>query len=168
MRGVVGTALTWAVGWSAIGVALQVVRLLTSTDAIVWPDVIRKQLFPAWQYGFFYGAVLGGAFAGLVVLTARATSRLNDTSVAKVGASGAIVAGALHAWVVGGIVLDPYMLTFISLGVGFASSTLLLAQRSERLSEATLLRRMTEGTPDSRLSVTSRQPAVASLNRDPL
>jgi hypothetical protein len=153
LRGVLGTALPWGVAWSTIGVTLRVGRAVASNETVDWPRVITEQLLPAWQYGFAYGAILGTAFAGLVALAGRRTTRLNELSVITVGAAGAFVAGTLHAWVVGGLVMDPYMLTSLCLGVGCASGTLLVAQRSERLAESSASELLTGCGESPHLSV---------------
>jgi hypothetical protein len=52
-RGVLGTAATWAVFWSAVAVPLKLVRVLTADEFVSLRRLLVDHLIPAAQYEFF-------------------------------------------------------------------------------------------------------------------
>ncbi len=136
VRGVAGTALAWAVVWSAVAVLFRIGRHLVRPVHGSWHALIES-LLPGVQYGFVYGAAMGAGFALLVICLSRRARTLESLSLPIFGMCGALVAVSAHM-LVAGIDVSAFGLLLLSglLGSGTASSTLLMARRSLRLSPA--------------------------------
>ncbi len=132
-RGVLGTAVTWAVVWSAIAVPLKLVRVLTVEELVSIRSLLVDHLIPAAQYGFIYGAALGASFALLLSLIGLKARSLRGLSMRSVGAAGAVVGCVLHWWMIGGPALEPSIVMSLVLGAGCGTGTLALARHAERL-----------------------------------
>ncbi len=132
-RGVVGTAATWAVAWGAVAVVLRVGRVLLFGEPVTLSRLAVEHALPALQYGLGYGAVLGAGFAMAVALLGRRARGVGELSMPLVTLAGAVVAGALHSWVIGGVVFDAFVPVSLVLGAGTAAGTLAAARRAERL-----------------------------------
>jgi len=137
LRGILGTAVTWAVLWSSIGTVLAVITIVLNGG----PDVASLLKYTFWVAAFYavWGAVSGGMFALVLTATERRRS-LADLSLLRIviwGAVGALAVPILFITVVGGadIQLVPTVPFFaITAGLGGLSSgsTLLLARRQHR------------------------------------
>lgn len=149
IRGALGTAATWAVVWSAIAVLLRLVRTLTAGREVSLQELLVDHLIPAWQYGFFYGSVLGASFALLLFLLGSKARSLHNLSMRGVGIAGAAVACGLHWWVIGGPALDPYLVISLALGAGSGTGTLAMAWRAERLISSAAYARLPMTAPNT-------------------
>ena len=134
VRGVLGTALTWGVAWSLVGIGLRLTRFRVSPIPDAWPEIARNVLLPAAQFGFWYGAAMGTGFALLVVLMSRRTRSLAAISIPRFGLLGTLAAVGAHAWVTGGFFASAELLASALLGFGAAATTLVAARHSPRLS----------------------------------
>jgi hypothetical protein len=134
-RGVLGTAATWAVAWGAVAVLLRAGRVLLFGEPITLSRLLAEHTLPALQYGLGYGAVLGAGFAIAVALLGRRARGVGELSMPLVALAGAVVAGALHSWVIGGVVFDAFVPVSLVLGAGTAAGTLAAARRAERLGD---------------------------------
>ena len=118
-RGVLGTALTWAVGWTGVGALLSFV-------VPGWP------LMAAVTVGFL-GLYTGATFAVMLSITQRRRT-LDQLSLPKMAAIGATVAGVVLAYMLGsgtpaGIWWS-YMAVGAVLGAGSAAGHVAVAKRA--------------------------------------
>lgn len=123
-RGVLGTAVTWAVAWSVVAVSLKLMRVLTEEGHVSVRRLLIDQLMPSAQYGLVYGAALGVGFATLLFLLGLKSRSVSGLTMKGVGAKGATVGCVLHWWVIGGPVLEPWILVSLVLGAGCGTGTL--------------------------------------------
>ena len=149
LRGIVGSAVTWAGGWFLCGLAfffsLGLFETIRRSRLELWgdPDTWLRLLQLGGSVAVV-GAMTGGAFATYIVATSM-HKRLQDLSPVRFAVGGGLVAGLLKLLLVSTdtlgrgyglrhIVLDPLIpsLTFLGLAgaaTGFAS--LKLAQRGQ-------------------------------------
>jgi len=114
VRGAVGNAIVWGIGWGALGlvafIGLKAAGFLPGSTH--WLD----SLMVAGRLGFM-GGIVGGAFSALIPLLYRGR-RLSEISAVRFGLRGGLVAGV---WVPG------FMLTMNLLsGGGFSRVGLML------------------------------------------
>src|SRR6476661_9678355 len=115
-RGALGIALAWCMMWSLLAV-LPVMRYFTQhAGPHDWTHVIVGVFWPGWRYAFTYGAVVALCFSVLLRLVGRRTGSVSNLSVLGVGALGACAAAAPHVYVIGGVILDPYVALSALLG----------------------------------------------------
>ena len=128
LRGVLGTALTWAVGWSAftVGLSLLFGAPLEYLGLLAISGAVR-------------GSIAGGAFAVILSIAERHHT-LEDLSLRRVALWGGIggsvlllttlpiiaLMGAPITGVIGGLVRSAFI------GAGFASGSVALAKRADR------------------------------------
>ncbi len=132
LRGIIGTGLTWAGGWGAAFLALWAVFGMTF-------DNLAEAVFT----GMGFGLVAGSSFAVILTIAERQRA-LNQLSLWRVGLWGGIGGMALVLSVVAlvagngaplGQVLTfylPQLVIFGTLGAGFASGSVALAQREDK------------------------------------
>ena len=131
IRGLLGTALSWAMLWLTIGASL----------AVYDGDLAALGFrFVAWFAGFFgvCGAVGGGVFALLLAAAERSRSvdELSKFRVTMWGLFGGLAIPGLFAIVLNRVLpiqLDMSVLSFAitaALGAGSAAGTLALARRA--------------------------------------
>ena len=143
VRGAIGTALTWALGWTPIGAAWAAYVWLSVRDAL--PPGAEPSLFRvlavvvgAWALS---GAASGAVFAGVLALAER-RRRLEELPVSRVALWGALGGLAVPAAVfvalrvvygVNAVYLSALLSSAavsLSLGAASAAGTLLLARRA--------------------------------------
>jgi hypothetical protein len=138
LRGILGTALLWAVTWGVIGILI-ITGLLVATDIGGTPSVDYLELLTrvVAAFGAFFGAlggVTGGIFAGLVAFAERRRS-FADLSIGRLAAWGTVAGVAIPGVL---MALSPpidespipvFALT-AALGASCAVGTLLLARRA--------------------------------------
>lgn len=141
LRGVLGNALVWGVGWFtagfAVSAALRVVGILT--EAFSWAD----GLVIATKFGFI-GVIAGGAFSTVIRFLYHGR-RLSEISWVRFGIGGAVVAGVFvpaflqtmnglsgNGLVPWELILDDGLWAAV-LGGAAAAGSLKLAQRSDAL-----------------------------------
>ena len=127
LRGILGTGLTWAVGWTGVTVALNLVGGV--------PLHFLGQLVLS---GMVRGFVAGGAFAVILSIAERRHT-LEDLSLRRVALWGGIGGGFLFlsavpfllslGFPVGGV-LAPLVANSL-IGAGFASGSVALARRED-------------------------------------
>ena len=130
VRGAVLMGLTWAVVWAPVGVLI---------GMIVDPDGSMDEMWPA--VGAYPGFLGGVVFSAVLGIAAR-RRRLDELSIPRVAAWGAVaglLVGALPfavgtstselpLWLLGGVVVGSITL----LSAGSAAGSLALARRAER------------------------------------
>lgn len=143
LRGIVGTALVWAVAWTVGGVAVTIGALLARTS----PSTLRfwiTALTSASVIWTIWGGVSGAAFASVLAIAER-RRRVADLSMRRVAAWGALGGAAVPAAIALLVAADPYASSdrggYIMLSVSLIASsvfgaicsggTLWLARQSE-------------------------------------
>jgi hypothetical protein len=125
LRGLVGTGLTWAVGWAAIAMAIGLV--------VGWldPDSIDPGEGPL-RIGSILGLVgfVSGVGFGLVLAVAERRRQLADLSVIRAALWGALGAAALPLLT---SMENSTLLNVCPLGALFGAASVALARRGERL-----------------------------------
>lgn len=139
LRGAVGNALVWGVGWAALGIAVFAGLKVSGAlpESARWLD----SLLIAARLGFA-GGITGGAFSLFIGLVYRGR-RLSDIPAVRFGVGGGILAGVfvpaflqtMNVLSGGGpvpmaLVLDDALLAALFGGVA-AGVSLKLAQRAE-------------------------------------
>lgn len=137
LRGALGTAVTWALGWGLGAFALVSVGFLLFGKGVFFWDTVRPITILAGLSGFIGGTVFSTALA-----TIHARRRISELSPLRMALWGAgagllvplgvlgvsLVAGVpLHADVVAGMVVG-----IGGLGAATAAGTVKLAQASDR------------------------------------
>jgi hypothetical protein len=87
LRGALGNALVWGVGWLVVGLVLFTTMRLVGIASWPWGDVIGYAI----RAGILGGAA-GGVFAGVISLLYQGR-RLSEISWVRFGLSGAVFAG---------------------------------------------------------------------------
>ena len=127
LRGIVGTGLTWAVGWAGVTLALNVLT------GIPFHFVGQVALS-----GLVRGFIAGGAFATILSIAERRHT-LQDLSLRRVALWGGIGGSVLffmalpvlmRIGVPMGTLLGPLVINTV-LGAGFASGSVALARRAD-------------------------------------
>jgi hypothetical protein len=132
LRGLLGTALLWAMAWGMAGVVLGFIVALADVGnfILVAPDAMS---FVGFVMGV-YGAVGGLVFASVMMLLER-RRRLEDLSLRRVAAWGAIGGMGLPAAVIAAAPIPIALGTFGglavtgALGAACSAGTLALARR---------------------------------------
>ena len=133
IRGILGTALTWAIGWGAAGAGLHLFGIGLS-----------RHLGETAFFGAFLGFLAGGSFA-VTLAAIEGRRRLDQLSLGRVGLWGALGGVAVAYWFVGPIswsAFSVYPVLFIKgmaytfvppilLGAGFAAGSVALARRGD-------------------------------------
>jgi hypothetical protein len=128
LRGIIGTGLTWALGWAG----------LWSATTLIAAGLGAFEGMTAFQFtiGALYvagcGFIAGSAF-GMVLSAFERKKRLEDLSVKRIGLMGGIVGalGALALVATFGIPLWLPVTVLTVAGAGFSSGTVALAKRSD-------------------------------------
>ena len=126
LRGIIGTGLTWAVGWmGAFGlVALPILGLLGRAENWV-PGLVLYNVLIVGVLGF-----IAGSSFGLVLTALERRKKLEDLSFFRIAMWGGIGGLALAA-ITGNNYLDP-VIVFTLLGIGSATGSLALAKKAHR------------------------------------
>ncbi len=136
-RGILGTAMTWAVGLSALSCAV----LIVGVEAGLLPSEIFgiKELVAIGVRNFVAGGVAGGLFAFVMSRRERGR-RIAELSYRRTGTWGFVGLGAVGALlglaapaVIPAGVLAAGSVGLGVLGSGFAMGSLALARRAEAL-----------------------------------
>ena len=129
LRGIIGTGLTWAVGWMGL-IGLVVFPVLALLGNPIFSDfgLYLKNVFIVGQLGF----IAGGSF-GLVLTALERRKKLENLSFTRIALWGGI--GGLVLVAIGGPsggiwFLGPILCTLM--GIGSATGTVALAKRAER------------------------------------
>jgi hypothetical protein len=144
LRGIIGTGLTWAIGWTGVKVGLFGLYGLSGFPL--------RFLFPIALSGLVQGFIAGGAFA-VVLSIAERRHTLEDLSLRRValwgGVGGVLVLlptlpmvfsyGVPLIPILGSLAVDGLM------GAGFATGSVALARRGDT--------KLIEGEEDSILSL---------------
>ena len=120
LRGIIGTALTWAVGFAFLGTVIGVLRG-------EW-DVILTVIPGNASVGFFFGSV----FAVVLSFVER-HRRLEDLSIPRIGLWGALTALLIVLGIqlsLGTLAWEPLLILSVFSG-GLSSGSLALARRAE-------------------------------------
>lgn len=135
LRGVLGVAAIWGVLVSGFGVALRLVRWTISEAPLPWRALLETQLLPVALYGLQYGALMGAAFACIIIVLGRKARSVHDLSVVQVALAGGVLSTGLH-WMVTHALVDPYVLLSLALGVSTAGGSVILARHAKSLPAA--------------------------------
>jgi hypothetical protein len=127
LRGILGTGLTWAVGWVGLNAILSLAA-----------GVPLRFLAPLSVTAFFQGFIAGGAFA-TVLSVAERKHTLEELSLRRVALWGGIggmlvVLPAIPAFMSMGLGVGRLFLPLVIdglIGAGFASGSVALARRSD-------------------------------------
>lgn len=166
LRGIIGTAIAWAVPWAVAGGSVLAVLGYVSFSNVAPPPVriILDMFLNGGLVAGVIGAFAGVAFASTVALTER-RSTFSDLKLSRMVAWGAIGGGAIAlaflgaASVANARILWPlWPLLGLSAGLGAASSAsmLLLARRSR------------EPTGPGALPAGAAAPPLVRTDRDPV
>jgi hypothetical protein len=146
LRGIIGTGLTWAVGFAAFN---SIVALFQGGG---WESFLGATII-----GGFFGLVLGSGFASILSLTERHRT-LRELSLPRVGLWGAI-GGFLFTvafnLAFGGTIYWGAVLTVALFSAGFSSGSVALAKRSDA--------KVIEGDDESALSLEGDGEPLPSL-----
>ena len=132
IRGVLGTALTWAVAWSGVGVLLGLVGGVVAPGAASTVDWVVTLVRVFGPLGF-----VGGAVFSTVLAIAEGRRRFDEMSLPRFAAWGAVGAFLVSAFLVSG---DNSLLGFDKvlpilvmplLGAGSAAGSLALARSAD-------------------------------------
>ena len=155
-RGVLRTAITWAIGLSALASTLLIGGVLLG---VVPSDVFGiRELVAVAARTFVAGGFMGAVFA-LSVARSNGGRQLSEIGYGRFGASGFVGGAALGLGVIlaaPGVlprgVASAGALGFGLLGTGFSVATLTLARRADRLA----LERRLAGATQSQLPLSKR------------
>jgi hypothetical protein len=153
LRGIIGTGLTWAVGWMGL-IGLVVFPVLALFGAPIFSDfgLYLKNVFIVGQLGF----IAGGSF-GLVLTALERRKKLENLSFTRIalwGGIGGLVLVAISGPASGGSFLGP-IIFFTLMGIGSATGTVLLAKRSDS--------KLIEGAEDPALSLGGEDEPLPAL-----
>ena len=130
IRGAIGMGLTWAVGWTLVGMLGVVVFYTLFPSA---PDV-----FDVWIPVFAYPGFLTGVGFSVALRVAEGRRRFDELSLSRFaawGAVGGLLVGAFVAALLFGkapnAAIAAFMGTSTLLGAGSASGSLMLARMAE-------------------------------------
>jgi hypothetical protein len=125
IRGIVGTALTWAAGWGALGAVGYSVAVLVS-------DLPAGEIAGGILFMATFGLLTGGAFS-LLALAAERKRTLAHLSLGRVAAWGGLGSTLLIAGLAYGFDLTPahgsFVLIMGGLAAGSAAGSLAVARR---------------------------------------
>jgi hypothetical protein len=125
LRGLIGTGLTWAVGWAGLyGATLLVMRIL-GAEAIWDPSLVFRVVLNVGTLGF-----IAGASFGVILSLLERHKRLEDLTFKRLALWGSL-AGLVIVAMLGAAFLAPVII-FTLLGIGSATGTLALAKRGAR------------------------------------
>jgi hypothetical protein len=146
IRGIVGTALTWAAGWGILGAVVSALSIVASGP---WDGPpVAKMVFLGALFLATYGFIAGLVFS-LVVLAAERRRTLHQLTLPRVtawGGLGGVLMAAVPVAATGPSVLTGVFLLMSGLlGAGSAAASLAVARRG--LPAAPAIRRV-EGSPD--------------------
>ena len=137
MRGVLGTALTWAVAWSGVGVVLGLVGAVVAPGAGSVVDWVVTLVGVFGPLGF-----VGGVVFSTVLGIAEGRRRFDQMSLTRFAAWGAVGAFLVSAFLVLGdnslLGFDKVLpiLVMTLLGAGSAAGSLAMARKADHLLES--------------------------------
>ena len=137
IRGVLGTALTWAVAWSGVGVVLGLVGGVVAPGAVSVVDWVVTLVGVFGPLGF-----VGGVVFSTVLGIAEGRRRFDQMSLTRFAAWGAVGAFLVSAFLVLGdsslLGFDKVLLIAVMtlLGAGSAAGSLALARKADPLLES--------------------------------
>jgi len=124
LRGIIGTGLTWAVGWAVLwSVPVFILSRFGVFEGFYLEVFLRAALAVAGG-----GFIAGSAF-GVLLSAFERRKKLEDLSLKRISLLGGI--GGLALAAIFGITLWAPILVLTVLGVGFASGTVALAKRAD-------------------------------------
>ena len=128
IRGLIGTGLTWAVGWAVLwGVPVLIAAGFGAFEGLTAGMFLFGALFVAGC-----GFIAGSGF-GMILSVFERKKKLEELSLKRIALFGGLVGGlgGLALVAVFGITLWIPIVILTATGVGFASGTLALAKRSD-------------------------------------
>ena len=128
LRGLIGTGLTWAVGWAVLwGATVLIVAGFGALEGLTAGMVLIGALFVAGC-----GFIAGSAF-GMILSAFERKKKLEDLSLKRIALMGGLVGalgGSALVAIFGVTLWIPIVILTVA-GVGFASGTVALAKRSD-------------------------------------
>ena len=131
LRGIIGTGLTWAVGWAGLwGAFLLVLRAFGAE--VEWGLIPTLQsLYHVGTFGFFAGSAFGVILS--VLERHKSLEEITFKRIALWGGFGGLALLALLSALSGTVITNwPPVISFTVLGVGSATGTVALAKRADR------------------------------------
>jgi hypothetical protein len=138
LRGIIGTGLTWAVGWSGLYGAFLLVMRAFGVEAQWDLGLVLRVVFNVGTLGF-----IAGSSFGLVLSLQERHKKLEDLSFKRIALWGGLAGLGIVAWL-GAAYLSPVVI-FTALGIGSATGTVALAKRADR--------KLTEGDEETMLAL---------------
>ena len=127
IRGLIGTGLTWAVGWAVLwGATILIAAGFGAFEGLTAGMFLIGALFVA-GCGFFAGSAFG-----MILSVFERRKRLEDLSLKRIALLGGLVGGVGGSTLVAifGVTLWIPIVILTVAGVGFASGTVALAKRA--------------------------------------
>jgi hypothetical protein len=135
LRAILGTAVTWGAAWCLIFAPLSIptMKMLMRSDGPHPLSFLQAVWFVVKANGamaFAMGAVLGTAFALLLLLLSRRASSLQRLSYLGIGALGAVATPAMSVIMFGTGIGLRAMAPLLVLGASTAMASLAIARRA--------------------------------------
>jgi hypothetical protein len=140
LKAILGTAVTWGVAWTFVAIPLSIPMVQSLTNPYgPHLSLLQASWFAVKSTGplaFTMGAVLGTAFALLLLLVSRRAGSLQRLSLPVIGTLGAVATAVTGGVLMGprGALSNPSALvavgTFVALGASVAMTSLAIARRA--------------------------------------